>query len=369
MTKDLMGFEFDDIGEELDTIGELIAAPDQGLVGKAAKSLTPFEAYWPKDPQNAPDTWHLPPEYSDHKFALTVQSLLTLARANDFQFPPPEHDKLIIALRGCQLEGGATSVEAVQSAQLVATRPNHEDYRCLIGVADTASGRISLYQGSTVPRRTGMARYANGGSPCNLLPTGCYRYAVGTHYSRTNGALYNVLRLGDGPEIADASMATVLRTTNDLAYGTRDAWDRTKPADNIHPAFLTNTFSSLGCITVQGSQQFKSKTAKGSGLWQDFRVAAGIDGSNRGARYDMVMVTGHEAAAYAHAVDPSTLVCLRHGSDGDRVERLQSQLNLNADGDFGPTTKHALAKAQMGRLGWATGTWSPAMATLMGWEF
>ena len=66
----------------------------------------------------------------------------------------------------------------------------------------------------------------------------------------------------------------MLRTTNDLVYGTRDTWDRTRPGDNIHPALLSTSFSSVGCLTLHGTQTPGGKYSTASGQWKSFRKMA-----------------------------------------------------------------------------------------------
>ena len=127
------------------------------------------------------------------------------------------------------------------------------------------------------------------------------------------------------------------------------------------------SFSSLGSLTVEGSQHgFDAPVTTATGAWADFRRAAGFDGQNYAERYDLVLATGHEAAAVAagHAVP-----CLRHGSQGATVRHLQAQLGLRQDGRFGPATRKALADRQRAELGHATGAWSPDVARDMGISF
>jgi hypothetical protein len=335
-------------------------------------------AKWPSVPINAPDTWHLPIEHADEEFDLTADVVRGLIKAGQYTPVTSTNGKLILALRGCQLVGGGMSVEDEPSVRLRPVQPDHENFRCLIGVLDTTTDKLSLYRGSTVPRRTGMLRYYNNvnfgtaGRNCNMLPTGCYEHCVGTH-GGTAGPVSFVLRLGNGPTPADAGRATVLRTANDLTYGTKDVWDDTRPADNIHPAFLSVSFSSLGCLTVHGSQTPGGSHTTGSGEWRMFRRKVGFDGVNNGKRFDNLIATGHEAAAVAAAIaaggDLSGLVCLRHGSMGDRVKTLQSQLGLSPDGDLGAGTRKALAALQFSKLGFATGSWTPTMASMLNLAF
>lgn len=334
--------------------------------------FSPSDAYWPKDPANAPDTWHLPPAYATGSFELTGDLIRRHAALGDYPLNSFDHGLFILGLRGAALADGARSAEDQTSVSLTAVRPDHETYRCLVGVFDIARDRLSVYQGSTVPRRTGMAAYANGGRRCNMLPTGLYGYCVGNHYSKRNGqvwVLHHVLRLGRGPELADASDALVLRTRNDLAYGTQDVWDLTDPRDNIHPAFIKDSFSSLGCLTVRGSQAFDDSSAEGSDEWKQFRRVAQVSGATRGRNYQLLLTTAHELAAISATTPADGLICLRQGSYGERVRRLQGQLGVAQDMSLGPLTAEALTKAQIAALGFSTATWSARMATMMGLKF
>ena len=180
-------------------------------------------ARWAR-PLNHPDQRHLPEALADAPFTLTAEVVHGLIQAGNYTPDTRHHGKLILGLRGCQLAGGADKMEHQPRIALVPAVPDHEAFRCLIGVMDMVSGLISLYPGSTVPRRTGMLGYYNArnfgarGAACNMLPTGCYQYCVGTHRSQSLGAVSHVLRLGTGPEPKDCSSATVLRTTGDLVF-------------------------------------------------------------------------------------------------------------------------------------------------------
>lgn len=358
----------DDV-DDFDWVPEVDPDDDarSGVAGRSDPRLTPGEAYWPRDPGNAPDTWHLPPGAATDGFAASGDLIRALMENCDMPLPGDDHGKLLVAIRGAQLQSGAAWAEDQDSIPLTSVRPDHETYRCVIGMLDLNTDRLSLYRGSTVPRRTGMARYANGGRNCNMLPTGRYGYCVGTHYSQRRNKtlrLQGVLRLGRGPEPGDATAATVLRTSNDLAYGTRDRWDKTIPRDNIHPAFIPGSFSSLGCLTLEGRQQFDTATDSGTGAWKQFKEATGFSHATRGTRYRLLLVTGHELAAYAGVGGAlRALRCLRQGSFGDAVAELQKMLGgIRDDGDFGATTAERLTSVQTDKLGYATGTWSDAMA-------
>jgi hypothetical protein len=355
--------------EGIDRIGEVV---EEVGTREAPAHLGIGDARWPNDPANAPDTWHLPADLAEAEFELTAEVVEALVEAGRFRPDTSTNGRLVLSLRGCALaDGGDTVVDAAR-VRLRTVRPDHERFRCLIGVYDAEARRISLYLGSTVPRRTGMLRFydrvnfGGSGSNCNMLPTGCWQLCVGTH-GGSAGPVSFVLRLGDGPTSADAGPATVIRTTNDLIYGTRDLWDKTVPADNVHPAFLAESFSSLGCLTVRGWQKPGGAANTARGEWKEFRRKLGFDEANHGKRFDNLLVTGHEAAAVAAGRGVATL---RQGSRGPEVRRLQVELGLDdPDEKFGANTAFALAKRQQERLGFATGILSARMAGLLGLSF
>lgn len=366
-----------EIAEGLDTLGS-VTSPEPLDGPRFAEQKTARiglgDARWPTNPSNAPDTWHLPVEFQDAEFDFTSEVIAAVLATGEFAPDTSTNGRLVISLRGCAIADGSDQKVDASAVRLKAVKPDHENFRCLIGSYDTTTKRLSLYIASTVPRRTGMLKFYNkinfgaSGPNCNILPTGCYEHCVGTH-GGSGGPVTYVLRLGDGPTSADAGEATVLRTVNDLVYGTRDMWDKTRPADNIHPAFLASSFSSLGCLTIRGTQSQGGSYDSATGEWRKFRQKVGFHGENHGKRFDNLLITGHEAAAIAAGGDLASLSCLRQGSRGERVRRLQSQLGLPVDGVFGAGTCRHLAAIQQQQLGFATGTWSPQMAQLLGMVF
>ncbi len=353
-------------------VSNTASRPEDMDFESARPALDVDAARWPSQAKNAPDTWHIA-EKCAHPFTLTAQVLSDLVSNGRYQPHDAGHSKVIVGLRGCQIAGGRNQFENVMRVDLEPTAVDHENTRCVIGVWDRSSGRLSVYTGSTVPRRTAMLKYyekVNFGTShvnCNMLPTGLYEYCVGSHFSRTRGEVTFVLRQGNGPLPAHSATVTTLRTFNDLTYGTQDFWDTCEPGDNIHPSFRNTSFSSQGCLTVPGHQPGGGAAhSAGTGLWTRFRKMAGFDGQRHGERYDLLLSTGHEASVAAQG---SSVVCLRHGSMGDDVRRLQASLGVTTDGVFGPGTKKALSESQFQELGFTTGTWSAKMATLMGLSF
>jgi hypothetical protein len=355
--------------------GEETTEPPHGFAIAIARTFDKADVAWVRDDRDHPDYRHLPPDASQSTFVFTPEDLERMIEANRFQPQVGSHGKIVFALRGALLVGSGNSQENRSSLSLRDTRPDHRTFRCVIGIYDRTNQKLSGYTASTVPNAGGVAAYyrlMNGGQgvKANMLPTGCYELCVGTHFGSVT--VKGVFRLGNGPNPTGAGQATVLRSQDDVTYSNRDLWDNCKPADNLHPAFGTTAFSSLGCLTIMGSYR---GSAGHSGEWAKFRAAAGLDsGNGEGTRFDLVLLTGLDAAtaasmrtagASAGAIEEA-LTGLRHGSKGSKVASLQAKLGIGADGDFGPGTKLVLAKAQFQKLGLATGVYSVEMDGDMG---
>ena len=332
-------------------------------------AISRADVRWVADRRNNPDSWHLPQTARERTFQLSSQLIERAIELNRFAPPDSPHGKLVIAIRGARFADGGTSVIDRTSVSLVEQSPDHGTFRCLIGAVQRTSGKISLFLASTVPNKGGVVNYHNFRNGhrseflANMLPTGCYEYCVGTHQG--SQTVRGVLRLGNGPGPDKASRATVLRTENDGIYGTQDDWDACIPKDNIHPAFGLNSFSSLGCLTVRGTPN--------SGEWIAFRKAAGFNENNQGTRFDVILLSGMEFAVIADAMgseQAKKLVCLRHGSKGELVGKLQAKLGFpvpKQDRDFGAFTKRRLTEVQREKLnGLATGTYNLEMDRLLG---
>ena len=282
-----------------------------------------------------------------------------------------------IALRGAMLNGAGHAQENATEISLTDVRPDHQTQRCVIGIFDRASRKFWGYTGSTVCNAKAVVDCYNHYNfhtvkQGNILLTGCYQMCVGTHVGSVT--VPGVFRLGTGADSGSATEHTVLRTANDVKLGTMDIWDKCVPKDNLHPAFRNDGFSSLGCLTVRGTYSNGHQ-----GEWKKLRAAAGLRNSQDsfGTRYDMVLVTGLDAATASlmrerqitdEAVIDEALGCLRQGSQGPLVQKLQTKLGLASDGAFGSETASELAKYQMSKLGWATGTYFREMDVLLGFE-
>ena len=261
-----------------------------------------------------PDYRHLDIAFADEDFELKPEDLELIIKANWFE-PTREHKRILFGLRGTMLASGSSA--AGSSLKLRLTRPNHREFRCVIGVYDTNAGTLSAFVGSTVPWYASVHAYYAGGDRQNMLPTGCYPYFVGAHGKR--GEIPGCFRLGKGHADEQQETVAVLRTLDDVTYDTSDEFDPSIPHDNLHPAFGTTTFSSQGCQTVRGNYGNGH-----TGEWAQFRKAVGLsDRGDNGKRFDYVLVTGAEAsiATKLRGADPAVVLArltrLRHGSRGD----------------------------------------------------
>lgn len=351
--------------ETVDTTLETFDATPRLRTAAAPIRYGQVDVRWVRDDRNAPDYRHLPTDAAGTTFDLAAADLDLLIAANRFAPHLGSHQRIVFALRGCRLVGPGHPQQQRTTLRLQDARPNHRDFRCEIGVKDKSTGKPSAFTASTMPNAMAVLGYYErvnfgAGKPlANMLPTGCYELCVGTHYG--SAQVPGVLRLGHGPGPAQAGEATVLRTPNGVIFGNMDVWDRGRPADNIHPAFGTGSFSSNGCLTVRGSYRV------GGGHtveWASFRAAVGIGaGIDNGTRFDLLLLTGLDAATVAtmreagapQADIEAAVMGLRHGSTGPEVAVLQRKLGLNSSGNFDPVTKRKPAGAQTAALGFATG--------------
>lgn len=345
----------------------------------AARRYSRSDVRWVRNDENHPDYTHLPPDAKGQSFQFSVSDLEALIRANRFAPHFGNHNRVIFALRGARLNGQGHSQEQRSELSLIDARPDHRRFRCVIGIYDRGAGTLSGYTASTVCNAGAVVKcynYYNGFSRKkhgNILPAGCYEMCVGTHYGSVT--VPGVFRLGNGPGPSHASKQTVLRSGNDVTYGTKDIWDPCKPKDNLHPAFGNNSFSSLGCLTVRGTYRGRGRHTN---EWSKLRARAGLDSDvSMGTRYDMVLLTGLDAATVASlrmqqiTDEPSldeVVGCLRHGSQGPLVEKLQAKLSIAVTGEFEWSTVEALANHQRSTLGWASGNYGRNMDALLGFE-
>lgn len=360
------------LDELLDERQDLRSPP----VAFAAAASTAASVYWPRKDVNSPDYLHLNGLSAPSVFELLGKDIETLIKANRFE-PAGAGNIVALALRGCQLKGGEDDEQVKKTRiELVDVRPDHVSFRCVLGFYYMNTARLTLLPGSTVPAVYYMEEYYKNvhGLPhsysggANLLPTGCYVFRVGRHSS-----IRPALRMSEPDNLSRDAEVTVLRTTNDLAFGTADIWDRATPYDNIHCSYTVNYstkfkayFSSAGCLTVRGRKS-------PSHQWAKFQSV--LDNEiGQGKRCDLLLLTGKECALAADLRQqgrsdiPSELVRLRAGSRGPEVSALQRKLGVSASGYFGPATKHRLTEHQR-RMGIPTdGVFCPELDRQLGWS-
>ncbi len=343
-------------GEEWWREPDISLGPEPPRTRAARPPLGRDQVKWAQDSVH-PDYRHLDVAFAEENFELRAEDLELLLKANRFE-PTREQQRILFGLRGAMLATGSKATGP--SLKLRLTRPNHREFRCVIGAYDTSTGTLSGFIGSTVPWYVYVFGYYAGGSKANMLPTGCYPYFVGAHGSQPTPGCF---RLGKSLADKEQEEVAVLRTLNDLTYDTSDEFDPSIPHDNLHPAFGTDKFSSAGCQTVRGTY------ANGhTGEWAEFRKAAGLhERGDNGKRFDYVLITGVEAsiAAKLRGSAPSAvferLTRLRHGSRGELVKALQQKLGLSPTGQFGATETKTIAALQREKFGSADGIYSPVM--------
>lgn len=322
---------------------------------------------WPAD-DRAPDYRHLSDRTvngialkgfersSDPGFVLNGETLRFLAKANAFNLDALKRPMVVFGLRGCTAE--APSVETPKWAlrhNMRVARPDHINFRCIIGVWKTDTDEIAVWRASTVPEVSLMHAYTSPlakGFGCSLMPTGFYRYRAGTHG-------------GSFPQPGSLRVDqtyVVLRTPGDLSYDpfqTEDVWTQ-GGGHNLHAAGVPPPaqFSSQGCQVIPGGYVKPLRVLAKNG-WKGFRDGCGLtlaDGlagpeerDGKGT-YQYMLLTGLEAALRYHNKPgfEAGYRRLRPGSSGPLVKSLQEQLfrahNILglADGEFGMGTSFAV---------------------------
>ena len=347
-----------------------------------------FDSSWEKvswaSDERSPDYSHIPDRaLSGKTFLFGPNDLELLIACNSFA-PTRESGRIIFALRGAQLvtalddQNTMERQENREALTLREVRPNHRELRCVIGVYDTGRGRMSGYTASTIPNPKAIASYVGGGTPSNMMLTGCYTFEVGWHQpTKPDKKIPGCL-------IENARQKAVLRTRQDHTFDIGDAIDDASPCgDNLHPAKGEGPFpfSSWGCLVVKGSvdplKEGDRASVSHTGEWARFRRALGLaetGTADHGRTFDVVLLTGLEAAIARDVgerrLDPAgdivsrQLYRLRQGSTGPRAQQLRHALGLPAGAVFDHRVASKLpakvsrsdgvyAVADDGKLGWA----------------
>ena len=304
------------------------------------------------------------------EFDFDLPLLKLLIEANHFR-PRGQNNNILFGLRGATLLD-TDAREGVDAVRIRDARPDHEHFRCILGVINLTSGKISAFSGSTVPNKDWMRNYykiknnirPHSETKANILPTGCYVYRVAGH---KNNTIKPAMRMSNPDNLTEDGTCTVLRTYEDLSYSHDDFWDPGTPYDNIHCAYSEESFSSAGCQTIKGADH--------QGPWGRFQRIIGAEG--QGARLDYVLLTGRDAAiaaaiiAAGRATDAALLrACLerlRVGSEGDLVTVLQQRLGFSGTSYFGPLTKKRLTQTEAGANVPSDGIYAPADDAALGW--
>ena len=320
---------------------------------------------WPSEDEEAPDYAFLCDLHEVNTFDLTPDTLETLF--NTGRYNPHRQDGVIaFALRGAELVDG-DQTERVASVTIQTSRPDHRTFRCVLGFYFIETNVLNAYTGSTVPCRKAVAGYANGGSACNMLPTGMHTFFVWRHRD-----IQPALRMGrSGTDPETGAEATVLRSRNNGQMETLDIFDLSRPYDNVHCSYyltensdLGATFSSWGCLTIRGRRTPTDQ-------WARFQSVLTEIGSRR--RVDLLLTTGKEASLAAAGGQDNALAALRFGSRGDEVVRLQRHLGLSETGYLGALTLDRMTGAErshnqsLGNGKRATGVYTPALDSSTRW--
>lgn len=312
-------------------------------------------AAWAADADN-PDYAHLAEPVSDKVFALTAAHLEALMRANGFAMPGESMvQRLLFGLRGCRV--AAASSEAFGTEiELIESVPDHFVQNCVIGAWDLASGEIAVFNASTVTDAAYMYAQATNMEGANLMPTGYYRYDVGTHGWKRQGSR----QPGAWRQAAAWPVRRILTIPESrvLSYTHAAAWDvgpgcgtRATTGNNMHAGILDRSslktkFSSAGCQTIPGRYEPRGKQP--AGAYARLRVAAGLPRTPNvkevegfpgattdedGLKYGYMLLTGREARLLATgARSVEQLQRVRYGSRGERVARVHAALTARGFG-------------------------------------
>jgi hypothetical protein len=327
----------------------------------------PEMARWPADRETI-DYAHLPARDADTSFALNDAALRSIAASHAYSRLVDARTLILFGVRGARRAVDPASAPGFEKEiEIVEVPPDHFDYKCLLGVWDTESKKVWVTGASTAPHVAylyAQREASTFSNEANMMPTGLYRYQVGTHRNGTSSLQPGAFRAGD-------RAFAVLRCVRDgpLTMSREQYWDTlpTNHGNNIHAGtFSTRTdrprFWSAGCQVVPG--YYADENAVPQGDWARFRIAAGleraphitrreevapgrfnVETSEDGRKFDYLLTTGRDVFLAGGSRDAPTL---RFGSSGPKVRELQAALGIPAsarDGIFGPgVQKLVLAK-------------------------
>ncbi len=336
--------------------------------------------------------------FSEAVFDLNSDLLLSIAGASHYEIDPETYPEVLFGLRGCELETGSTAEG--ETIKVREAKIDHIKRRCLIGVWNTVTGHMRVFEGSTVPNLVNMQlhllwKYTQDplndatwperrSALTNQLPQGLHSYHVGTHLRSSS----NAARRHPGAFL-QASPSPVLRAQNDLSYSTAENWDPLdwRPAsissdrgvrvtnNNIHAAVnkVFPGYASQGCQTIQGFYQPRGQKAVGA--WSAFQKALGItitetDGKyasnldDESTLYKYFLTSGREARLHTLATEENgystALKRLRIGSSGAVVQALRAKLTLSEGDQLDAEAMNEVLRWQSSRMP-KDGVITPAM--------
>ncbi len=377
---DLAAMEGDGYGyKELDDSAGVLEATEPPGWAKVA---------WPPD-DRAPDYSHIPDRsLAGTTFEFGPRELELLIEANAFQ-PHREDGRIVFALRGAQLAQSLQQPTPMDRQEnrdaltLKEGKPDHNSLRCVIGVYDMERNKMYGFSASTVPNPKAIDSYVSGGTPSNMMLTGCYQFTVGWHQESKDDKKI------PGTLVEHGRFKAVLRTKNDHTFDITDMVYNAMPGDNVHPGKSEGKFpfSSWGCLVLKGSvtpvRDGDRANVTHTGEWAQFRKALGLPDrgtGKHGQRVDVILLTGLDAAIAANfakatpAVREQTLLQqltrLRQGSQGPRVALLRRALHLDGAGSnvFDSTVATKLADIQRAKTGGGDGLYAPAMDAVLGMQ-
>ncbi|MCI4661399.1 MAG: hypothetical protein MRY63_06190 [Neomegalonema sp.] len=344
------------------------------VVGKIISELDTgdFTYQWAED-EVSPDYRHLEEPVYYGFFPVDHDTLTLAAKRNSFEL---EDDVILFGLRGCRLLPSSPTKAFVRERY-----PNHQDYRCVLGVWDRVKKEVVAVQASTVPNGRyiyAQQRMKATGTCSNLMPTGLHHYIVGPHRASSNAPQPGAFR-------QNRSFNTLRshgRSDSRQAFTIHEYWDLRKNLwvfDNIHAGSFDQRprdglyyFSSAGCQTVPGGYTRGSRIPERR--WKLFREMAGLTtpssyragwiSPDDGKKFKYMLLTARELRlAYRDPGDHPEWHRLRLGSKSESVRAVQTGIGLSGpDGEFGPNTQRAYLQWQLDKFGWADGIVTPKIA-------
>ena len=314
-------------------------------------------AQWPPDAE-AIDYAHLPERNAQRSFLLNDAVLRRVVASHSYARLVTNQPLVLVGVRGARRAQPPALEPVYENAiELVEERPDHFDHKCLLVVWDTAAKKVWATAASTAPHVAYLFAQREASTfahEANMMPTGLYRYSVGTHRNATSSCQPGAFR-------PDNKAFAVLRCIADgtITMSRRQYWDMraTNHGDNIHAGTFSSRadrpkFWSAGCQVIPGFYSDGNTVPRGD--WARFRVAAGLGKtpvitkrreiapgrfdvatSEDGRKFSYVLTTGRDVLLAGENQSPRTL---RFGSSGATVKALQAALGVptaEQDGIFG----------------------------------